>query len=259
MDFPAGLSARLIRRGIFSAFRSAPVPAIFHLPLAPRSCAAAPGDEVSDVEGRAAAACVQAAAQSRAPIVWLGGSELLSHPDIADIAFALVANGHYVFLHTKGEGLRWRLHEFQPVPRLYLTIEIPLQSCNSADSPVRPGPDAPTRTVAEFIRAARLSGFYVCGHLTTGAQSSPSQLASRIREFPERDLDGVAISSGGVASASELDTLSAATLDEYMRVIPSRGWRRFSRLLESSYYRPALSREFAVSPSRAENACEESA
>src|SRR5690348_8283698 len=102
MHFPAGLSARLIRRRISASFRTAPIPAIFHLPLSQPSCAAAASDRVPDCEWRASAACVEAAAESRAPIVWLGGCEPLSHPNIADVASALVAKGYYVFLHTSG-------------------------------------------------------------------------------------------------------------------------------------------------------------
>lgn len=259
MHFPAGLSARLIRRRISASFRTAPIPAIFHLPLTQPSCAAASSDEVPDCEWHTPAACVRVAAESRAPIVWLGGIEPLSHPNIGDVASALVAKGHYVFFHTSGEGLRRRIHEFQPVPRLYLTFEIPLHSDNPEHLPKGSGSDASIRAVAECIRAARLSGFYVCGHFTIGDRPSPAQLASRIQEFSKRGLDGLAISSRGVTSSAECNAPSPARLDEFTRLIPSLGWRRFSRLLDSSYSRPVPSHEFSGSPSPAENACEESA
>ena len=259
MHFPPGLSARLIRRRISASFRATPVPAIFHLPLTQPSCAAASSDQVADCEWRTLDACVEAAAESRAPIVWLGGREPLSHPNIADVASALVTKGHYVFFHTSGEGLRRRVHEFQPVPRLYLTFEIPLHSGGPEDSWKGSGSDTSIRAVAECIRAARLSGFYVCGHFTIGNESSPAQLVSRIREFSERGLDGLAISSRGVTSGAESNAPSPDRLDEFTRLIPSLCWRKFSRLLESSHCRPVPSREFAASTSRAENACEESA
>lgn len=259
MHFPAGLSARLIRRRISASFRTAPIPAILHLPLTQLSCAAASSDQVSDSEWRTVDACVGAAAESRAPIVWLGGCEPLSHPNIADVASALAANGHYVFFHTSGEGLRRRIHEFQPMPRLYPTFEIPLQSGDPADSPKSSDFAAAIRAVAECVRAARLSGFYVCGHFTIGDHRPPAQLLSRIREFSDRGLDGLAISSRGVTSGAESSAPSPESLDEFTRLIPSRGWRRFSRMLEASCCRPRASRAFTPSSSPAENACEESA
>jgi|GEM_PF-2134023 len=259
MHFPAGLSARLIRRTVFPSFRTAQAPAIFHLPLALPSSAEAPGDAIRDSEWRTAAACVEAVAESRAPIVWLGGCGPVSHPNIADVVSALVANGQYVFFHTSGEGLRRHIHEFQPASRLYLTFEIPSPSGDSADSPKSSDSSAPGRPVAECIRAARLSGFYVCGHFTTGDQTSPDNLAAHVQEFSARGLDGLAISSGGVATGAEFSAKSPTRLDEITRLIPSLGWRRFSRLLEFSYRRRVPSRGFAASCSRAENACEESA
>src|SRR5271168_2790885 len=56
------------------------------------------------------------------PIVWIGGSEPLERPEIARVANALAAAGHYVFLQTESLLLRRRIHEFQPSSRLYLTI-----------------------------------------------------------------------------------------------------------------------------------------
>lgn len=259
MHFPAGLSARLIRRSISAAFRAARTPAIFHVPLVQLSSEAASGHEVSDSTWRTPASCMPAAAESRAPIVWLGGCEPLSHPQIAEVASALVAKGRYVFFHTSGEGLRKRLHEFQPVPCLYLTIEIPWFSGDSADSPKTAASDSSMGAVTECIRATRLAGFYVCGHFTVRDERSPAQLASRIREFSARGLDGFAISSRGVVPAAGFSAPCPARLDEFTRAIPSRGWRRFSRMLESSYRRPAPSHASAATRSRAEKTCEGSA
>lgn len=237
----------------------AQTPAIFHLPLAQRSAADAPGDAIADSEWRTPALCVQAAAELRAPIVWLGGCEPLSHPNIADVVSALVAKDRYVFLHTSGVGLRRRFHEFQPVPRFYMTVEIPSDSSGSANSLTSADSAASIQTVAECIRAARLSGFYVCGHFTIGEQTSPAHVAAHIEEFSKRGLDGLAISSRGVAPAAEFNSPPLARLDEFARLIPSLGWRSFSRLLAPSYRLPASPRDSAASASRAENACEESA
>src|SRR5713226_44033 len=86
---------------------------------------------------------------SRSPVVWIRGSEPLYHPGIAHLVRAITQNGHFVFLETDGALLRRRIHEFQPVSRLFLTVRL---------DPVRLEAGPPPLAV-EGIRAARLSGF----------------------------------------------------------------------------------------------------
>src|SRR5713101_3140205 len=61
---------------------------------------------------------------SRSPVVWIRGSEPLYHPGIAHLVRAITQNGHFVFLETDGALLRRRIHEFQPVSRLFLTVRL---------------------------------------------------------------------------------------------------------------------------------------
>src|SRR5207245_410781 len=59
---------------------------------------------------------------SRSPVVWIGGSEPLHHPGISHLVRAITQTGHFVFLETDGTLLRRRIHEFQPVSRLFVTV-----------------------------------------------------------------------------------------------------------------------------------------
>src|SRR5713101_9724612 len=98
---------------------------------------------------------------SRSPVVWIWGSEPLHHPGIAHLVRAITQSGHFVFLETDGALLRRRIHEFQPVSRLFLTVRL--------ESGAERGASKSTRTsafelAAEGIRAARLSGFLICAH-----------------------------------------------------------------------------------------------
>ena len=61
---------------------------------------------------------------SRSPVIWIGGSEPLCHPGIAHLVRAITQSGHFVFLETTGTFLRRRIHEFQPVSRLFLTVRL---------------------------------------------------------------------------------------------------------------------------------------
>src|SRR5207245_10191324 len=58
----------------------------------------------------------------RSPVIWIGGTEPLLHAGIAHLVRAITQTGHFVFLETDGTLLRRRIHEFQPVPRLFLTV-----------------------------------------------------------------------------------------------------------------------------------------
>src|SRR5258708_21706176 len=59
---------------------------------------------------------------SRSAAVWIGGSEPLRHPGVAHLVRAITGSGHFGFLETDGTLLRRRIHEFQPVARVFLTL-----------------------------------------------------------------------------------------------------------------------------------------
>jgi hypothetical protein len=237
MRFPAGLRARLLRRRLLHGFKAATHPCIFHLSPSVKHFSAGISTEnlPPELEWHSVKASVQAAREARTPIVWLGGTEPLFHPAIGEVSAALADSGMYVFLHTSGVELRKRIHEFKPVDRLYLTLEVP--PCDAA------GPEArnvlrqivPLPAVLEAIRVARLSGFHICAHFTVGEKTSSSDIAARLDALQAQHLDGIAVSSGSAGTVPSRNTTLARTLASAMRLIPSSGWRSFSRLLEASY------------------------
>jgi hypothetical protein len=215
---------------------------------------------VPESEWHTAKNCVQAAEQSSAPVVWLGGSEPLFHPAIGDVAAALADTGRYVFVHTNGIGLRKRIHEFKPVNRLYLALEIPLDA--AVDGHAASPPNASFAAVSESIRVARLSGFHVCAHFTINETVSASRFAECMDALQPQHLDGVVVSSGASLAAQANPAFASKSLTQIVELIPSGGWRNFSRLLEASHQQPAapvLASQPVSSPSQTADALEESA
>jgi hypothetical protein len=98
---------------------------------------------------------------SGSPVVWIGGSEPLNHPGTGHLVRAIAGSGHFVFLETDGTLLRRRIHEFQPVPRLFLMVRLEPEAQLLASKSLRP---SLAELALEGIRAAQLSGFLVCVH-----------------------------------------------------------------------------------------------
>jgi hypothetical protein len=235
MRFPAGLRARLLRRSFSRVFGSESPSGIFHFsPLKNLPAGVRLEKPGSEAEWYSPEASVQAAEKAGAPVVWLGGTEPLFDPAIGEVASALAESGRYVFLHTSGVGLRKRIHEFEPVPGLYLTLEIP-GSGASARNGKAASEAARAEVVFDAIRGARLSGFHVCGHLSVDETTSRQEIAESIRSLEAREVDGIVVSSGGGCSQHSKSEAATSTVAEAVRLIPSTGWRSFSRLLESSY------------------------
>lgn len=232
------------------------------MPLSPLvrdfSRAAPPETSSPDTEWHTPKACVRAVEQANAPVVWLGGVEPLFHPAIGDVAAALAESGRYVFLHTSGAGIRQRIHELKPVPRLYLTVEIPLDCGIDSASSREPSANVSFQTVVEALRTARLSGFFLCTHFTVSNGTTAEQVLSRLQSLEPLALDGVAVSSGSAFSARLTDPSAADALVRVTRLIPSHGWRRFSRLLQTCCQQGALS-ELPDRQPRSTGACEETA
>jgi hypothetical protein len=267
MRFPAGLRARLVQRRLLHAFGREDNSAIFHLsPLVKHFAARAATENLSpESEWHTAKASVQAAREAGAAVVWLGGTEPLFHPAIGEVSSVLAETGLYVFLHTSGVGLRKRIHEFKPVDRLYLTLEIPTHDAagSPGHSPLSQG--LPLGTALESIRIARLSGFHVCAHFTIAGTTSGADIAAQIDALHPQHLDGIAVSSGGASHIASNHTIFAETLAAATQLIPSSRWRGFSRLLETSYEQVAEHAILPVSESANQRqnsnaeACEETA
>ena len=157
---------------------------------------------------------IRDAISSSAEGVWIGGSEPLDHPGIAHLVRTLAPNGHLIFLETNGTLLRRRIHEFQPLPRLFLVVCLDQQK----------KPDF--ELAVEGLRAARLSGFFTVIRSTVGEATDFDEL-SRLRTLLlEMDVDGWLI------TAASGNPEVAARSAEARRLIPSAAWRRFSFRVE---------------------------
>src|SRR5713226_10005198 len=131
---------------------------------------------------------------SRSPVVWIGGSEPLFHPGIAHLVRAITQSGHFVFLETAGTLLRRRIHEFQPVSRLFLTVRLESGAPRRASNSLQP---SSLDLAAEGIRAARLSGFLICVHACVAPETEMSEAAELIRLGQSLDVDGFVIPPPG--------------------------------------------------------------
>jgi MoaA/NifB/PqqE/SkfB family radical SAM enzyme len=195
-------------------------------------------------------------AQTAAPIFWLGGDEPLLHPVIGRIAAALNNAGRNVFLHTDGLRLRQRIHEFRPDRRLFLTVELAGREELHDRTAGQPG--AFTR-VMEGVRAAKLSGFHVCAHVTVNLQTDVCETGELFEYLDNYDVDGFIVSSGGglveAASRNELQE----KLREIRALVRCSRWEYFSSLLEDSYATLRAGKAPVPAPQSESAACEETA
>src|SRR5260370_23214916 len=166
---------------------------------------------------------------SRSPVVWIGGSEPLCHPGIAHLVRAITQSGHFVFLETAGTFLRRRIHEFQPVSRLFLTVRLKSGAPRRTSSGLRPGA---SELAVEGIRAARLSGFLICVHVRVTPETEMSDAAELLHLAHSLDVDGFVISPTRGESNSALPAaqdLSQKSTEARKR-IGNIWWESFSQL-----------------------------
>ena len=172
---------------------------------------------------------------SRSPVIWIGGSEPLCHPGIAHLVRAITQSRHFVFLETAGTLLRRRIHEFQPVSRLFLTVRLESGAPHRTSSGLRP---EASELAVEGIRAARLSGFLICVHLcVTSEMTDAAELFDLAHSL---DVDGCVISRAcrELNSALPAAQILSQRISEAGKRIGSIWWDSFSRLVE-----PVLLRE----------------
>ena len=168
---------------------------------------------------------------SHSPAIWIGGTEPLRHPGVAHLVRAITGSGHSVFLETDGTLLRRRIHEFQPVPRLFLTVRL-----ESAGPPLASERLLPSvfELAGEGLRAARLSGFLICAHARVHAETELGAMAEVIQFAHSADVDGIVITTeNGVSNSTSVDaeTLQQKTV-EARKLIGSMWWESFSRIVE---------------------------
>src|SRR6266403_3894023 len=167
----------------------------------------------------------------RSPVVWIGGCEPLHHPGIAHLVRSITQTGHFVFLETDGKLLRRRIHEFQPVPRLFLTVRLDSAGPPRASERLLP---SVFELAGEGLRAARLSGFLICAHARVHAETELGAMAEVIQFAHSTDVDGIVITTeNGVSNSTSVDaeTLQQKTV-EARKLIGSMWWESFSRIVE---------------------------
>jgi MoaA/NifB/PqqE/SkfB family radical SAM enzyme len=172
-------------------------------------------------------------------VVWLGGDEPLLYPQIGALASALVEARRHLFLHTAGSDLRKRIHEFRPDSRLFLTLEFTGREATHDQAAGRPGA---FRQALEAVRAAKLSGFLVCAHVTVTGDTCAAEIGELFECLDARDVDGFVVSSGGLLYRQGESSALGETLAEVRAMIRCSRWENFSRLLEASQTAPASER-----------------
>jgi pyruvate-formate lyase-activating enzyme len=200
-------------------------------------------DSSAEIASRDSQALLQVRASS-APVVWIGGETPLQHARIGHLAREIVNCGRIVFVEMDGTLLRRRIHEFRPVSRLYLVL--PLNSLADAhDSAAERSGNF--RATMEALRTAKLSGFHICIETTILPGSERSELLELAKFISTLDVDGW-IHKRPLAAANEQPT--AATLQSARKLIPSRYWRAFSALLDSTPIpgQPGLEKKRSTNP-----------
>ena len=147
---------------------------------------------------------------SPAPIVWIGGGEPLEHAGIAHLVRALASSGKCLFLETNGVLLRRRIHEFQPLPRFFLTVRLDARQKSAFELAI------------EGLRAAHLSGFFTVAHSVVGESSEVAEFDRWGTLFSELDLDG------WIMTSRSNDPSVVTQAAEGRKQIPSASWRWFS-------------------------------
>ncbi len=245
MRFPALLSAKLAKARFAGFFRGArPTPLVDFVDAA-EILHAGSAHPISHER-------IRSLLLSPAPIVWIGGSEPLEHPGIAHLVRAIVQGGRFVFLETCGALLRRRIHEFQPVPRLFLSIR-----SDGPPSSVGPKPRSPGAfdLALDGLRAARLSGFFTAFHSSVREDSDVSPLQALSGILSAADVDGWIITA-----ATPGDFVSRKAR-EARHLIPSPQWRWFSVHVERELQAAAKTSELrhsAGNEMQPAQACEES-
>jgi molybdenum cofactor biosynthesis enzyme MoaA len=226
---PARLTAKLAKFRIAQIFNSAKAPSRIHC-MDPAEVLH-PGSQAPVSREK-----MQELIENPAPVIWIGGSEPLLHAGIGHFVRAIVQSGHFIFLETDGTLLRRRIHEFQPLPELFLTFRLDsLQSAGSA-------------LAVEGLRAARLSGFFTVVHSIVHEHSDLAKLSGIQSFIKEKDMDGWLITG---VSAEEPVARKAA---EARGMIRRTFWRQFSEYFEQARLSQTRSRKVPhLSGSVAEN------
>jgi len=232
MRFPALLSTKLAKARVAGFFRGARPAHFVDFVDAAEVLHAGSAHPISHER-------IRSLLLSPAPILWIGGSEPLEHPGIAHLVRAIVQGGRFVFLETCGALLRRRIHEFQPVPQLFLTIRSEGPPPSAGGKLRHPGA---FELALEGLRAARLSGFFTAVHSPVREDSDVSRLPALSGILSVADVDGWMITAATIGDP----TLSKAR--EARNLIPHRQWRALSGHVERELLSAAKTSEMRHAP-----------
>lgn len=245
MRFPALLSAKLAKARIAGIFRGARPTTLVDFVDAAEVLHAGSAHPISHER-------IRSLLVSPAPILWIGGSEPLEHPGIAHLVRAIVQGGRFVFLETCGTLVRRRIHEFQPVPQLFLTIRSDGVPPSAGPKLCNPGA---FELALEGLRAARLSGFFTAIHSPLREDSEVSRLQLLSGILSAVDVDGWMITAATIGDPASRKAREARNL------IPNAQWRRLSGHVERELLSALKTSELPNSPGnemQPAQACEES-
>ena len=250
MRFPLRLSADLILAQLAQKLRGpAGVPPVLYLDSVehPEPSGRVAGKSPAKTNaGTDLLACVRSAA---APVVWIGGEDPLLHPEMGQLTRCIAGIGRHVFLETDGALLRRRIHEFRPVSRLFVTIQL---NGFEESHDLRAGRSGSFRAAVEGIRVATLSGFLLCVRARIHSATNLKEIAELIQFAVTLGVDGFVISPANVVSDTanrDPRTLHGKTL-KARKLIGNSSWERFSSLVESALNGESSSRQSAVETDR---------
>jgi hypothetical protein len=111
----------------------------------------------------------------------------------------------------------------------------------------------------EGIRAAKLSGFHVCAHVTVNSQTDVCQTGELFEYLDNYDVDGFIVSSGGGRVEPATCNKLQEKLREIRALVRCSRWEYFSSLLEDSYAAPRAGKAPVSAPQSDASACKETA
>jgi MoaA/NifB/PqqE/SkfB family radical SAM enzyme len=226
MRFPLRLAADLTKTKIIKAFLAGKSRSLVSRVNLAEAAASSAVPSLAD-PARRENEILSAVLATPARVVWLAGAEPLLHPQIGHLARRIADLGRNVFVETDGTLLRQRIFSFRPVSRLFLCVRLHGPELVH-DS--RAGKSGAFRAAIEGIRAAKLSGFYVCALTEISGDTELRELAELRGILKILEVEGW-IMLPPTAATPHAD--APAKLREARALIQNRGWEKFSRLLES--------------------------
>src|SRR6266481_9818875 len=232
MRFPLRLTVdlALARLAQTSRENAARTSVLLLAPMEPASPSGLDSSALHPMAPRAGTELLARVRNASAPVVWIGGSEPLLHPEMGQLTRCIAGIGRHVFVETDGALLRRRIHEFRPVSRLFLVFK--LHGLETAHD-LRARLPGAFQAAMEGLRVARLSGFLTCVHARIDEETKLSDVAELIRHAKTLDVDGVVISQAGSDnSASRSGEALRWKTAQARKLIGNRWWESFSRLVE---------------------------